>query len=584
MKQNKKKENKNETIKNLKRAWRFIGKERGQLLIYLITNILVCIISIIVPALAAKRIIYLTNNQLSQLILIGLLIFGIEIFRNIVNFFSRTSIRRVWIGTLTEVQFNLSEEILKLETKELDKTSSGVFADRLTKDPYDISNIFSRLTSTITQILTSVGVLVAIFIVNKILFVYIITFITIRYFLQQTRIKKRYAFDKERRKISEKNTGLITELVRGSKDIKALNIGNSFLTKMKTKIVEANEKQVAMEDVTIRYQFLIGCIYDAEDLGFTLLNVLLLMKNLLTIPNAIVISQYRLTAENFLYYLTDLTEQLKVFNVSANRIFEIIESEKYSKEKFGKKNIGRIEGNFEFKHVNFSYDKKNKVIKDMSFKINPNETVAFVGKSGGGKSTVFSLLNKMYTVDSGEILIEGININELDKESIRDNMTIITQNPYIFNFSIKENLKIVKPNATMKEIKNACKVACLDKFIESLPDKYNTLVGEGGVTLSGGQRQRLSIARALLKDTEIILFDEATSALDNETQSQIQEAIRNMKGEYTILIIAHRLSTVMDADRIMVVEDGKITAQGTQKELMKKSKLFKELYSKELNE
>ena len=220
----------------------------------------------------------------------------------------------------------------------------------------------------------------------------------------------------------------------------------------------------------------------------------------------------------------------------------------------------------------------------MSFKIRPNETVAFVGKSGGGKSTVFSLINRLYKVNKGKILIEGIDINELDEQSIRDNMTIITQNPYIFNFSIKENIRLVKPSATMKEIKEACKAACLDDFIESLPKKYNTVVGEGGITLSGGQKQRLAIARALIKKTEIILFDEATSALDNETQSKIQEAIRNMKGEYTILIIAHRLSTVMDADRILVVENGKITAEGTQKELMKTSPLFKELYSKEMNE
>ena len=154
--------------------------------------------------------------------------------------------------------------------------------------------------------------------------------------------------------------------------------------------------------------------------------------------------------------------------------------------------------------------------------------------------------------------------------------------PYIFNMTIKENLTIVKENLTNKEMVEACRLACLDEFINTLPDKYDTLVGESGVTLSGGQRQRLAIARALVKKTEIILFDEATSALDNETQKSIQQAINNMKKEYTILIIAHRLSTVINADRIILIDDGKIVAEGPHEELMKKSSEYKKLYENDM--
>ena len=161
-------------------------------------------------------------------------------------------------------------------------------------------------------------------------------------------------------------------------------------------------------------------------------------------------------------------------------------------------------------------------------------------------------------------------------------MSIITQNPYIFNFSIKENLKLVKENMTDEEMIDVCKTACLHDFIMTLPDGYDTLVGEGGLTLSGGQRQRLAIARALLKKTEIILFDEATSALDNETQNEIQKAINNMKGEYTILIIAHRLSTVIDSDRIIMIEDGKVIDEGTHEKLLKSNEAYQKLYKKEL--
>ena len=221
------------------------------------------------------------------------------------------------------------------------------------------------------------------------------------------------------------------------------------------------------------------------------------------------------------------------------------------------------------------------MLKGLSFKVKANETVAFVGKSGAGKTTIFSLLCKLYDVNGGQIKIDGVDIRELDEESIRNNITIISQNPYIFNMSIKDNLKLVKENITDEEIKKACELACLDDFVESLPNKYDTVVGEGGVNLSGGQRQRLAIARAFIQETEIILFDEATSALDNETQAKIQQAINNLKENYTILIIAHRLSTIINSDRILVIDDGKIVGEGKHNELLKTNKIYKNLYNSE---
>lgn len=188
----------------------------------------------------------------------------------------------------------------------------------------------------------------------------------------------------------------------------------------------------------------------------------------------------------------------------------------------------------------------------------------------------------MYNIESGDILIDGNSINDLDEDSIRGNITVISQSPYIFNMSIIDNMKLVKEDVTLKEIKEACRLACLDDFIESLQDKYNTVVGEGGVTLSGGQRQRLAIARALVQKTEIILFDEATSALDNETQGKIQEAINNLKNEYTIMIIAHRFSTILNCDKIFFIENGKIIDSGTHKELLNRCSEYKHLYESEI--
>ena len=285
-------------------------------------------------------------------------------------------------------------------------------------------------------------------------------------------------------------------------------------------------------------------------------------------------------SNNIAFFLEDI----KNFELAAERILEIIDSNKFPKEHFGTKHLDKVEGFIEFKNVSFGYEENVPVLKEISFKIHPNETVSFVGKSGSGKSTIFNLITNLYNPDKGEILFDGIPLTSLDKDSIRGNLSLISQNPYIFNMSIRENLKIIKDDLTEEEMIDACKMACLHDFIISLKDGYDTIVGEGGVVLSGGQKQRLAIARALVLKTEIILFDEATSALDNETQYEIQQSIANMQGEYTILIIAHRLSTVINSDRILLIDDGKIVGEGTHHELLENNLIYQKLYKLELSD
>lgn len=192
------------------------------------------------------------------------------------------------------------------------------------------------------------------------------------------------------------------------------------------------------------------------------------------------------------------------------------------------------------------------------------------------------MITKLYRINKGKIFIDGYNIDEITEESLRGNISLITQNPYIFNFSIKENFQIVKKNATMSEIENVCKKACIHDYIMSLPEKYETKLGEAGINLSGGQRQRIAIARTLLTDAKIILFDEATSALDNETQKNITQAINNLKGKYTILIVAHRLSTIKESNQIVVMQKGKIVSVGSHDELLKKDKYYQKLYANDM--
>ena len=572
----------NDNVKtNLKKTWKYIKSAKMNLVGYGAVSILEAIISAILPLLSAKVILNITNEVINQLVISALVVFFIEIILYVMYYFKSFFYRRIYQKTLINIQKSLAKEILNLEIAEIDKNSSGLFIDRLNKDTQDIAGLFMEYTYWISYIITNIGVLFTVFVLNKYLFVYALISSIVVFIINRKRIAKQYEVQKELKVLQESKTGLTSELVRGIRDIKVLNANNTILKQTNEKIEETTKKEVKIINIRNFYNYIENNTRAISDLGFIIIGCFLYNKTLLTIPTFVIIYNYQSKIKNLLTGIVQLSEYNKKFSVSANRVFEVIDNVKFKKEKFGNVEIKKLDGNIIFENVSFGYD-KTKIINDMSFEIKPNERIAFVGKSGAGKTTIFSLITRLYKSNKGKILLDGNNINDLTCSTIRDNISIITQNPYIFNFSIKENLLMAKENATMKEIRGACKMACIDDYIMSLPDKYNTMVGENGVILSGGQKQRIAIARALLMKTEIILFDEATSALDNETQSKIQEAINNLKGEYTILIVAHRLSTIIDSDRIFVVEDGKIVDSGSHRELLKKSEIYTNLYNKDL--
>lgn len=571
-----------EFFSNLKKAWVYGKSQKKYIIGYIVFNIIFIFINLFLPILSAKAIVELTNNQLTQVISIGFIIFIVETLRNFTDYITSYFRQQIYRETYSEIEKKLGAEILKIEKQSLDEKGSGLFIQRLTSDASKIADIFVVLNVYLTNILTDIGIFLAIYLINKIVFFYLAVMICIIFAIEKKRTNVINAKDKIYRKKSEKVSGFIGELVHGAHDIKMLNAESSFIKELDSKIIDLNNEKYKMAGTKRNYKLLTGAISDIFSTGNIILCVFLITKNLLSIPNALVINNYLGRLTSIIYFASELLEKVKDFNLSSERVFAIMNGTEFKKEEFGKKHLGKANGDFEFKDVTFTYNNEHKVIDNMNFKIKANSTVAFVGKSGSGKTTVFNLLCKMYNIDSGKITIDGIDIRELDKDSIRGNITIISQNPYIFNMSIRDNLRLVKENLTEEEMVEACRTACLEDFIKSLPDGYDTIIGEGGVNLSGGERQRLAIARALAQKTEIILFDEATSALDNETQANIKKAIDNMKNEYTILIIAHRLSTVIDCDRILFLDEGKIKAEGTHKELLSNCENYRKLYEAEL--
>ena len=284
-------------------------------------------------------------------------------------------------------------------------------------------------------------------------------------------------------------------------------------------------------------------------------------------------------------------------------MFSLFDEDEFKTEKFGNIFLEKVKGYIEFNNVSYSFkeyeyinertnkNKRNKekkrekkliseniVLQNMSFKIQPNTTVAFVGKSGSGKSTILNLISKMLVADSGKVLIDDININDLDKKTLRNAISLVNQFPYIFDMTIKENLLLAKEDATDSQIREALTQSSLIEFVDSLPKGIDTKVGESGIKLSGGQKQRLAIARALLRNSSIIIFDESTSSLDNFAQEDVKKSIDAIKGKSTIIIVAHRLSTIKNVDKIFFLNQGEIVDSGTFDELFKKNENFKAMF------
>lgn len=572
-----------EFFSNLKFVWQYAKDQKAKLIKYILCNFVVVIISVVVPIISANIIIYLTDSMFYQLLMMASVLCLLELLRNMLNYFSRYYSMIIFRESFIKIQTALGKNILRLENKIIDSNSSGVFIQRLTSDTSRLADIFNVLNLYLSRILINLGIFIAVFIISFRAFIYLIVMVIVLYLIERRRVSIYNSKDKEFRKQNEKVTGFVSEIVRGLRDIKMLHSEDSFSSELHSQVEELNQSRYLMMRVNNRYNCLRFCLQDIFHLGLIFLLVYLIMTGNLAVANGLVIHNYQGRVTSIIDILGILLQSIKDFNLSCSRVFAIMYSDQFSKEKFGSRHLDKVNGDFCFSHVNFHYDSNNKkVLDDLSFEVHANETVAFVGKSGAGKSTIFNLLCKMYDVDSGSITIDGVDISLLDRESIRGNITIISQSPYIFHLSIRDNLRLVQPDMTEDEMIDACKLACIHDFIMSLPDGYDTVVGEGGVNLSGGQRQRLAIARAFLQKTEIILFDEATSALDNETQREIQKAISNLKKDYTILIIAHRLSTIINSDRILFIEDGKIVGEGGHKELLKKCPGYRELYEAEL--
>lgn len=482
------------------------------------------------------------------------------------------------------VNKDLYSKVSNMPAVAFEDIGSGKFINRMYNDPDRILELLQKLIKLSCRLIIAIVIVGISFTISWVVGLELVLLCIVMFILSNVYYPKLKKIHEEIKKDSDEYIKVATQNISGIREIKALGIKDNINRRIYVNIENLFSKQKKVGVNESVYYALNNLCY------FVIQFFILLTLGLQVFDGTILLASFVLI-EKYIWRIDDVVESLSEFGVSFNkvtvslkRIDEILNNKLYEDEKFGLKEINDESCEIEFKNVKFKYRKEDKdlILKGLTMKLEPNKKIAIVGKSGNGKSTLFNLLLRYFDSTSGTIKINGINIKELSEKSLRDNISVIRQAPYLFNTSIMDNFKIVKEDVTLEEVRSVCKKAYIDDYIMSLPDKYDTLIGEGGVNLSGGQKQRIAIARTLLKDTKVILFDEATSALDNESQEYIKKTIDNLVDTHTIIIVAHRLSTIMDADQIFVIDKGKVASSGTHEELMKESSIYKKLYSPEV--
>ena len=459
------------------------------------------------------------------------------------------------------------------------------FAGSLVQKVNRFARAFERATDDIAWSLLPlavrvVSILAVVFFINKwldlLLFIWIIIFLTFNITFSRWKLK----YDIRAAEIDSIATGYLSDTITNQNNVQLFN-GFNFESKGYRKVTNEQAE-------TTKFAWNLDAVIEGGQAFLSFLIEFALFyfairywqQGLITIGVFVLLQAYVLNIINQLWGFTRLVRDIYQSYADSKEVVEILKLPHEIKDLSGAKNLSVTSGEIEFKNLSFNFNKGQDVLKNINLTIKPGEKIALIGPSGAGKTTFVRLLLRLYSVTSGEILIDGQNIAEVTQESLRKNIAMVPQDPLLFHRTLAENIGYGERNAGKKEIEKAAKLAHCDDFIEGLPKGFGTYVGERGIKLSGGERQRVAIARAILKNAPILVLDEATSSLDSNSEMMIQDALNNLMKGKTTIVIAHRLSTIQKMDRIIVIDDGKIIEEGNHQELLKKeNSLYKKLWT-----
>lgn len=539
------------------------------------------ICSLLQPLLWGKIIQDLLGKSL-ELVCMDIKYFSaISILLLIVKFVESYLFNFLTTSIVYDLKIDMYNQILNFPIKIFDEISVGELISRLQEDTNSIATIITNeLLTTIIDIFKIIIIGIAMIKINTILSIIVLVTFPIYWivFLKSgERIKGKV---KELKKTNDEYLKNVEQTLIGIREVISLGI-KRYVYNIFCDISKKFRKVDLNVSVNNQFFNIIAIFVNMVIKLFTVfVGAYYIINNTLTIQYFITFTTYSDQLTSSLMNVTRLNSTIQQVFVSIERIFNLMDNLSYEKRDYGSSIFSEVKGEIKFENVYFKY-RNDYVIRNVTFNISPNSKVAIVGDSGSGKSTIFNLLLRFYDLSLGKIIIDDINIVDLDESSLRKAISIVRQEPFIFNLSIKENLLIGNDYINDQELIDVCKQVNIHDYIISLPEQYNTVISENSTNISGGQKQRLSIARAILKKSKIILFDEVTSGLDNISQSYIQEYIDKISKDHTVIVIAHRLSTIVNSDLIIMLNNGEIIGYGTHDKLMKENVNYRELYNAE---
>ena len=517
-------------------------------------------------------------DRVRFLILLGVVTVCMNLFSNLFRYASAMTVERLRVNTIQRMRDEMYSRVLEMNVGFFSDQRKGDIMSKITQDVMVVQYcITNTLQVAFRDPFLIIGYLALMIGISWELSLFAIIFLPIVGLIIGRIVKKlRHPAKRSQERMADM-VSMLDESLSGIKIVKGYNATKFIINKFKGINKHFSELVISMA----KRQQLASPM--SEFLGITAVAIILVFGGTLVEKDLI-------TGAGFIAFIaafSQITRPLRSFidqfaNINqgvaaGERIFTIIDAESEVKDKENAEEFEGLSEAIELRNVHFSYDGEREVINDVSITIKKGQTIALVGPSGGGKSTLSELIPRFYDVKSGEILFDGKSIKDYSQESLRSKMSIVSQDTVLFNDSIEGNILMGRPTATHEEVIEACKVANAHGFISESPEGYDTNIGDRGTKLSGGQRQRLSIARAVLKNPEILILDEATSALDTESEKLVQDALTNLLKGRTSIVIAHRLSTIYNADRIYVIDQGRVAEQGTHHELLEKGGIYAHL-------
>ena len=496
---------------------------------------------------------------------------------------------RVMAYISQKVTYNLrkdiDEKLDKLPLKFFDKNTHGEILSRITNDVDNISTMLGQsLNQIVSSIFSIIGIIIMMFTISITLTGITILIIPISLIFISIIIKLSQKHFINQQVAMGKLNSIVEETYNYDLVVKAYNMQDTKINefeKINEELYKSNKNAMFLSGLMMP---IITTINNLGYVGICILGAKLVINKKMTIGDIQAFIQYTKQFTEPLAQSSNMMSMIQQTVASAERIFEILDEEEEKEEEKNYKTIPKVGGNIKIDNICFSYDKQTPLIENWSLEVKKGETVAIVGPTGAGKTTIVNLLMRFYDIDSGDILIDGVSIKEIKKKDVRKMFAMVLQDTWLFNDTIKENLKYAKPDATDEEIIAAAELAHADHFINTLPGRYEFVLNEDSSNISQGEKQLLTIARAALLNAPMLILDEATSNVDTRTELIIQKAMKKLMKGKTTFVIAHRLSTIKNADIILVMDKGRIVERGNHEELLKKNGKYAELYNSQFSE